>query len=256
MRIYNRNYEAIIRARENRITKMRALACHSGNGVRTTCATDKQIKSNGITSKSDNLLQQILGHLKQSVSTTGEQFAANQSKSYDYGIAEVAVQRIGKHMDKFLMEGEDSLYGTDEKSREMLNQEVAAFVDDYNIAVKKLISTGSITDQMYVRNLKKQFTDREADFKEIGMKVNANGTLDFDRKILKETETDAIWNVFGAKKGIAAKLMDIAADMETGIRKQADALKKAGYTTSPNYNRYGSDASDYGIIGNRYSTKV
>lgn len=258
MRIYNRSFEAISKARESRIAKTRAWSTHSKMRTGTsgsTRATGTSAKSSGVTSKSNSLLQQILGKLNQSVGTTGETLAANQTKSYDYGIAEVSARRVVTHMDRLMVDGEESLYGGDEKTREALETEIAAFVDDYNITVRKLNSTASVTDEASVKNLKKVFADRQAAFRNIGITVGEDGTIALDRKKLKEADTAEIEKLFGTKDGTAAKLKTLAEGVEASAKKQADTLRKTSYMTSTNYSRYASADAGNAITGARYQAK-
>lgn len=258
MRIYNRSFEAISKARQSRIAKTRAWSTHSKMGSGTgssTRATGISTKSSGVTSKGDGLLQQILGKLNQSAGTTGETLAANQIKSYDYGIAEVSARRVVTHMDRLMADGEDSLYGGDEKTREELWAEIAAFADDYNITVRKLNSTASVTDKASVKNLKKVFTDHGAAFRNIGITVCEDGSITLDRKKLKEADTAEIEKLLGAKDGVAARLKTLAEGVESSAKKQAETLRKTSYMTSTNYSRYASADTGNDITGARYNAK-
>lgn len=257
MRIYNRSFETISKARQSRISKTRAWQTHSkvktGTGG-STRATGTLARNNGVTSKSDSILQQILSKINQNTGLTGETIAENQTKVYDYGIAEVSARRTAGHMERLAADKEESLYGEEEKTRELLEAEIAAFADDYNIMVKKLNGTASVTDETAVKNLKKVFTDHQASFRNLGITVNDNGTITLDPKKLKQADTEEIKKLFGAESSAASKLKSLAKGVEESAKKQAETLRKASYMTSTNYNRNASD-NRADISGARYSAK-
>lgn len=254
MKINDRISTAITNARTTRMMKNRAWTSkYNMNSKTGSMATGGK---NGAISKQDNLLLQFLQQMNQNKDgMTGEQLAEKQSKIYDYDIIAVSADRVKGHMDKLSADGDASLYTDEPETRVVLEREIKGFVDDYNIAMRKLNGIGDSVSEACKRKLKSEISGRQSALKQLGITVNSDGTLACDTKTLKNADTEDIKNVFCGEKGLSDRVKELMENISKNADTQQEALKKEIYNISANYNRYGADNGSYGTAGNRYNAK-
>lgn len=257
MRVGNRINTVITEARMNRIAKTRIWTNNWNRKTTGGNATSSGYQSKGATSKSSNLLLQILNSMNSSMSTTGKKLAENQSKSYDYEMMRIAADRVETHMEKLLETGEGSMYAAEETEtdREKLSREVLGFVSDYNLMLRKLNNSGSSADEGYAKKLKSQFSANQAALKNLGITQDSQGVLTMDLKIFTQAELSDIQKMLADEDGLSGKIKELAKEVSGYAKTQTDSLKKENDTLSGNYSRYGTDNGSTKTTGNWFSAK-
>lgn len=199
---------------------------------------------------------------KTTTSKTGTSSNSNTNQmSKNYTAIKDAAASLQTHATKLLATGDDSLFGkasqstaenTDNSTKQTadsstvseselsqnkdnLLKEINSFVGDYNTMVTKMSTTGGISNNLYLKQIKNFATQNQAAFKEIGITQKSNGTLSVNQKTMKAADTEDLQKVFGAKDSFAAKVSTKSETVESNAKTTLASLKN--YTT--NYNKYG-----------------
>ena len=252
MVVANRYNTVITRARISRTAKEKSVAVKRGS-VSTTSRTGGSFASKNTVTQL--LLQQLTG--KNSTSVTAEKMAEYQSRIYDYGVVNVAAERVGKQLGKLMQTGEGSLFAAAEESGDYseIEKEISSFVGDYNLMLRKLQESGNSADAAYAKQLKSDMNKNYTALKEIGITSDANGILTFDQKVFAEADKGKLKDLFGPSSTLAAGLKKLAGNIESFTLSQQKELQEKMYKGSSNYNQSG--LSDYyeWMTGSSYNAK-
>ena len=239
MRIYNRDQSAILGARNNRLAKMRAFSSSTKTRASSKGTTQSAPKSKNYRTSA---WMQFLNQFQNGTAVSGDKIVENQKKSYDYEITGLAAERVETHMKRFLEEGEKSLY---QEAGKQLTKEMESFVSDYNMMIRKIGDLSDSVDETYAKKLKTEISARETALKQIGITLEKDGTLSFDKTVFQTVKPEAVQKIFGV----------LASGVKSNCRKQAAALLATSYMTSGNYSRYASDSNQTRQTGSRYNAK-
>ena len=252
MRIYNRDQSAILGARNNRLAKMRAFSSSTKTRASSKGTTQSALKSKNYRTSA---WMQFLNQFQNGTAVSGDKIVENQKKSYDYEITGLAAERVETHMKRFLEEGEKSLYQEGEDAGKQLTKEMESFVSDYNMMIRKIGELSDSVDATYAKKLKTEISARETALKQIGITLEKDGTLSFDKTVFQTVKPEAVQKIFGDKSTLSNRVQVLASGVKTNCRKQAAALSATSYTTSGNYSRYASDSNQTRQTDSRYNAK-
>lgn len=240
MRIYNRDQSAILGARNNRLAKMRAFSSSTKTRASSKGTTQSAPKSKNYRTSA---WMQFLNQFQNGTAVSGDKIVENQKKSYDYEITGLAAERVETHMKRFLEEGEKSLYQEGEDAGKQLTKEMESFVSDYNMMIRKIGDLSDSVDETYAKKLKTEISARETALKQIGITLEKDGTLSFDKTVFQTVKPEAVQKIFGDKSTLSNRVQVLASGVKSNCRKQAAALLATSYMTSGNYSRYASDSN-------------
>ena len=195
MRIYNRDQSAILGARNNRLAKMRAFSSSTKTRASSKGTTQSAPKSKNYRTSA---WMQFLNQFQNGTAVSGDKIVENQKKSYDYEITGLAAERVETHMKRFLEEGEKSLYQEGEDAGKQLTKEMESFVSDYNMMIRKIGDLSDSVDETYAKKLKTEISARETALKQIGITLEKDGTLSFDKTVFQTVKPEAVQKIFGA----------------------------------------------------------
>lgn len=245
MKIPNRIHMTITKARMTRVAKGRALSCkrYQAN-VNSKTGYSSSATRLGNQSATQRLLNSILG---QTGSTTTEQLAENRTKQMLYTRMETAAGMTAWNADNLLKTGEDSVFGQSDETqiKKDAAAEIKNFVNNYNLMIGRLNSSGESTDTVYSKKLSSYVTGSTKALEKIGITAGSNGTLQLDEKKLKEAEMTDIKAVFHEKDSFAEKVKGQAEDIKKMAKEKVTALEKSSYYSSTNYTRYGTSVTGY-----------
>ena len=251
-RIYNRDQSAILGARNNRLAKMRAFSSSTKTRASSKGTTQSAPKSKNYRTSA---WMQFLNQFQNGTAVSGDKIVENQKKSYDYEITGLAAERVETHMKRFLEEGEKSLYQEGEDAGKQLTKEMESFVSDYNMMIRKIGDLSDSVDETYAKKLKTEISARETALKQIGITLEKDGTLSFDKTVFQTVKPEAVQKIFGDKSTLSNRVQVLASGVKSNCRKQAAALLATSYMTSGNYSRYASDSNQTRQTGSRYNAK-
>lgn len=241
MRIANRYDTVITRARISRTTKEKALkARYGGTSGVSASRSSSYAPRNTVTQM---LLQQLGGG--SSAASTAEKLAGYQSRIYDYGLVNVAAERVGKQLEKFMKAGEDSLFAKAEESGDYsdVEKELSSFVGDYNLMLRKLKESGDSVDAAYAKQLKAEMNKHYSALRALGITSDADGILTFDQKTFEAADKETLKELFGGSDGLSGSLKKVAGEIWSFALKQQKEFQEKMYTSSSNYSKSGM--SDY-----------
>ena len=107
---------------------------------------------------------------------------------------------------------------------------------------------------MFLKQLKSLFTTNQKKLAEIGIAMDAKGTLSVDSKTLEATDVDKLQKIFCAKDSFAARVSDKCETIKSCANSTIKVLNRM-YGTQTAYNRYGTNGYYYGSSGSRYNAK-
>ena len=247
MRIANRHNTVITQARLNRTAREKAVTAKYSGVSRSS--------TNSKSTVTQFLLQQLYG--KSSTSSTAETLAECQSRIYSYGVVNVAAERVTKQLGELMRDGEGSLFAKAEESGDYseIGKSLSSFVGDYNLMMRKLKESGNSADAAYVKQLKAEMNKHYSDLKALGITSDADGILTFDEKTFEAADKEKLKGLFGPSSDLAASLKKLAGNIETYTLKQQQDLQEKMYTSSTNYNQYGSSDLYGWLSGLTYNGK-
>lgn len=143
---------------------------------------------------------------------------------------------------------------TQKSIKKKLLEQIDEFVGDYNSLYKSLEQAGGTTNSMFQKQLKSSFTTNQKDLAEIGITMDAKGTLSVDSKTLEATDVDKLQKIFCAKDSFAARVSDKCETIKSCANSTIKVLNRM-YGTQTAYNRYGTNGYYYGSSGSRYNAK-
>ena len=229
MRIYNRDQSAILGARNNRLAKMRAFSSSTKTRASSKGTTQSAPKSKNYRTSA---WMQFLNQFQNGTAVSGDKIVENQKKSYDYEITGLAAERVETHMKRFLEEGEKSLYQEGEDAGKQLTKEMESFVSDYNMMIRKIGDLSDSVDETYAKKLKTEISARETALKQIGITLEKDGTLSFDKTVFQTVKPEAVQKIFGDKSTLSNRVQVLASGVKSNCRKQAAALSATSYTAA------------------------
>ena len=253
MRIANRYDTIISKARMNRTAKARAITTKfSSGGISRTSGTSKSYTSKNA------LSSLLMSKLSGSTNQTAENMAEYQSRIYDYGVVNVASERVAKQLTELAGEGEDSLFARAEASGDYteIGETLSSVVGDYNLMLRKLKESSDNGDQAYARQLKTEMGKKYLELKALGITSDANGYLTFDEKVFEAADKTGLKDLFGASGGFSESLRKLAGNIESYTLSQQKELQEKMYTSSGLYDQYGqSDWYSQLLGGSSYNAK-
>lgn len=243
MIIPNRIHMSITKAQMTRVAKGKALSCKRNIAK----SSSKKSQSSSVTrlgsqSATQRLLNNILG---QTGATGTEQIAENRTKQMLYTRMETAAEMTAWNADNLLKTGEDSVFGQSDEAqmRQEAEAEIKNFVNNYNLMVGRLNSSGENTDTAYSKKLLSYVTGSAKALERCGITAGSSGILQLDEKKLKEAELSDIQAVFHEKDSFAEKVKEQAEDIGKMAKDKVTALEKTIYYSSANYTRYGTSVT-------------
>lgn len=254
MRIADRYDAAITRARISRTAKNKALVakCSGNKGYSTSRASGSTVSKNTVTQM---LLEQLKG--SNSTAQTAEKLAEYRSRIYDYGVINVAAERVEKQLGQLLQTGENSLFAKAEESGDYseIGKGLSSFVGDYNLMLRKLKESSDSADAAYLKQLKTEMNKRYSALKELGITSDTNGLLTFDEKAFEAADKTKLKELFGTSGGLAESIKKLAGDIEKYTLQQQKTLQEKMYAGSSNYSKYGMSDLDSWGTGSSYNAK-
>ena len=143
---------------------------------------------------------------------------------------------------------------TQKSIKKKLLEQIDEFVGDYNSLYKSLEQAGGTTNSMFQKQLKSSFTTNQKDLAEIGITMDAKGTLSVDSKTLEAADVDKLQKIFCDKDSFAARVSDKCETIKSCANSTIKVLNRM-YGTQTAYNRYGTNGYYYGSSGSRYNAK-
>lgn len=144
--------------------------------------------------------------------------------------------------------------GTQDSIKKKLLEQINEFAGDYNSLYKSLDQAGGTTSTMFQKQLKALFTTNQKNLAEIGITMDAKGTLSIDSKTLEAADVDKLQKIFCDKDSFAAKVSDKCETIKSCANSTIKVLNRM-YGTQTAYNRYGTNGYYYGSSGSRYNAK-
>lgn len=144
--------------------------------------------------------------------------------------------------------------GTQDSVKKKLLEQINEFAGDYNSLYKSLDQAGGTTNTMFQKQLKALFTTNQKNLAEIGITMDAKGTLSIDSKTLEAADVDKLQKIFCDKDSFAARLSDKCETIKSCANSTIKVLNRM-YGTQTAYNRYGTNGYYYGSSGSRYNAK-
>ena len=122
--------------------------------------------------------------------------------------------------------------GTQDSIKKKLLEQINEFAGDYNSLYKSLDQAGGTTNTMFQKQLKALFTTNQKNLAEIGITMDAKGTLSIDSKTLEAADVDKLQKIFCDKDSFAARVSD-----------KCETIKSCANSTIKVLNRmYGTDS--------------
>lgn len=144
--------------------------------------------------------------------------------------------------------------GTQDSIKKKLLEQINEFAGDYNSLYKSLDQAGGTTNTMFQKQLKALFTTNQKNLAEIGITMDAKGTLSIDSKTLEASDVDKLQKIFCDKDSFAARVSDKCETIKSCANSTIKVLNRM-YGTQTAYNRYGTNGYYYGSSGSRYNAK-
>lgn len=144
--------------------------------------------------------------------------------------------------------------GTQDSIKKKLLEQINEFAGDYNSLYKSLDQAGGTTNTMFQKQLKALFTTNQKNLAEIGITMDAMGTLSIDSKTLEAADVDKLQKIFCDKDSFAARVSDKCETIKSCANSTIKVLNRM-YGTQTAYNRYGTNGYYYGSSGSRYNAK-
>ena len=144
--------------------------------------------------------------------------------------------------------------GTQDSVKKKLLEQINEFAGDYNSLYKSLDQAGGTTNTMFQKQLKALFTTNQKNLAEIGITMDAKGTLSIDSKTLEAADVDKLLKIFCDKDSFAARVSDKCETIKSCANSTIKVLNRM-YGTQTAYNRYGTNGYYYGSSGSRYNAK-
>lgn len=143
---------------------------------------------------------------------------------------------------------------TQDSIKKKLFEQIDEFAGDYNSLYKSLDQAGGTTNTMFQKQLKALFTTNQKNLAEIGITMDAKGTLSIDSKTLEAADVDKLQKIFCDKDSFAARVSDKCETIKSCASSTIKVLNRM-YGTQTAYNRYGTNGYYYGSSGSRYNAK-
>lgn len=243
MIIPNRIHVSITKARMVREAKGRVLSCKRSlaKGSRTSSGSSTRL---GNQSATQRLINNLFG---QSSTTAAAQLAENRAKQVVYNRMETAAGRTARSAENLLKTGENSIFGQQDEAqiKKEAVAEIKNFVNNYNLLLGHLNSSGENTDTAYSKKLSAYVTGGARVLEKIGITAGESGVLSLDEKKLKEAELADIRAVFHGEDSFAEKVRKQAEDIRNMAEEKIADLEKSSYYRSTNYTRYGTSVTGY-----------
>lgn len=254
MKIPNRIHTTIIRARMNRVAKERVLSCKR-KLAKTVSTTSRKSSPNYKEQKTavNRLTTSILG---KGNTTNEEKLAENRAKQYLYSRMESAAGWVISNAEKLLETGEDSIFAKSDKEQEKkaAEMEIKNLVNNYNIMMGRLNSSGETVDTAYAKKIQGYVMGSSRMLGKLGITSSDTGILQLDEKKLKNADLADMQTIFNGKGSLAEKINEQAKLVKKRAQEKIESLKRSNYAISSNYTCYGK--SENGYDGSSYSFKA
>ena len=148
-----------------------------------------------------------------------------------------ALQTSVKNLQNINLGTDTDKEDTQDSIKKKLLEQIDEFVGDYNSLYKSLDQAGGTTNTMFQKQLKSLFTTNQKKLAEIGITMDAKGTLSVDSK-----------DSYAAEISSKCETIKICANSTIKVLNRM-------YGTQTAYNRYGINGYYYGSSGSRYNAK-
>lgn len=235
-----------------------------------------------------SILKDSLNKLQYGTSTSNLSTVGTLQARSNYLMIERSAGDLKDYAEKLLETGEDSLFGKAlsgteetgssgeagdadaegadqvqkptqkelEEYKEKVVYEISNFLDSYNSMVERMGKLDDTTQAWYLRELKSYFSENRSTLAGLGITQNSNGTLKVNKSTLKNADVEKMQKAFGEKNSFADKVSKLAKNIGASAEASLNKLLTSGYSSSSNYNRYGSSSdSIYGSSGSWYNSK-
>lgn len=191
----------------------------------------------------DSLFGKALSGIEETASTDKADGKENSDKTQDADSAEGTAQAgpTQKELEEY---------------KEKVVNEITNFLDSYNTMVERMGKLDDTTQAWYQRELKSYVSENRAALSGLGITQNSDGTLKVNKSTLKNADVEKMKKVFGEKNCFADKVSRLAKNIGASAEAGLNKLSGSSYTSSSNYNRYGSALdSIIGSSGSRYNAR-
>ena len=165
-----------------------------------------------------------------------------------------ALQTSVKNLQNINLGTDTDKEDTQDSIKKKLLEQIDEFVGDYNSLYKSLDQAGGTTNTMFQKQLKSLFTTNQKKLAEIGITMDAKGTLSVDSKTLEAAGVDKLQKIFCDKDSYAAEISSKCETIKICANSTIKVLNRM-YGTQTAYNRYGINGYYYGSSGSRYNAK-
>ena len=107
-----------------------------------------------------------------------------------------ALQTSVKNLQNINLGTDTDKEDTQDSIKKKLLEQIDEFVGDYNSLYKSLDQAGGTTNTMFQKQLKSLFTTNQKKLAEIGITMDAKGTLSVDSKTLEAAGVDKLQKIF------------------------------------------------------------
>jgi hypothetical protein len=137
-------------------------------------------------------------------------------KQAAYSAIQSSAKSIQLYGEKLLSEESASLFSRAEatgQTKEVVTQ-VKAFVKEYNNMVKNMKKTDDTVNTYFAKELHSYIKEQESKLKEMGITIQADGTLQMQESVLDKAELSSLKDVFHGKNSFVKKVMEKALFIE------------------------------------------
>lgn len=231
-----------MRINSSRNSLARARMIRSANRQRRTKVLGSQ------TSKTDK------GNISSDTTRTDTSTSSQITLYENMEKAAKALQTSVKNLQNINLGTDTDKEDTQDSIKKKLLEQIDEFAGDYNSLYKSLDQAGGTTNTMFQKQLKALFTTNQKNLAEIGIAMDAKGTLSIDSKTLEAAGTDKLQKIFSDKDSYAAEISSKCETIKSCANSTIKVLNRM-YGTQTAYNRYGTNGYYYGSSGSRYNAK-
>jgi hypothetical protein len=155
-----------------------------------------------------------------------------------YSAIQSSAKSLQLHGEKLLSEEKGSLFSgaeTTGQTKEVITQ-VKAFVKEYNNMVKNMKKTEDTVNTYFAKELHSYIKEQEPKLKEMGITLQADGTLQMKESVLDKAELSSLKDVFHGKnsfvKNVMEKSLFIEKKASTDIANLASFAYKSTYQST------------------------
>lgn len=176
--------------------------------------------------------------------------ATNLLNKNNYSKLEDAAESLSKYADKLAAADKDSIFAKAEETgntKEILT-DVNKMVEEYNVTLKQLRTTGGTMSHFYQQQLKEIPSECKEILKSIGITQAKDGSLSVNEKILENADIDTLRKTVGSESGFASKVSFVSNCIkENAVANIASASNQ--YTANGSSYRNSFETNKYNFFG-------